>query len=291
MAMYNPAGRANYEPNSWKDGGPRADAEGGFTTYPEAIEGEKRKVRTELFADHYSQARQFYQSQTEVEQGHIADALIFELSKCEVLDIRKRVVAHLPNIDTDLAQTVSDGLGFDEMPEPDAPRRDMVEGLKPSDALSILKNGPDSFKGRKLGILVTDGIDGGLLASLQQAVKDVGGMVEIIAPTIGGIKTSDGKSVSADQKIDGGPSVLYDAVAVMAPADGVKKLATMHPAKGFAADAFAHAKFIALTGEAEKLFHAAGVDDFDEGVFRLEGKDDCADFIEACGKMRFWQRG
>ncbi|SDE83023.1 MULTISPECIES: catalase [Paracoccus] len=290
MAMHNPAGRANYEPNSWKDGGPRADPESGFTSFPEAVEGEKRKVRAELFADHYSQARQFYQSQTEVEQGHIADALIFELSKCEVLDIRERVVAHLPNIDPDLAQMVADGLGFDKLPKAHTPRRDMVEGLKPSDALSILKNGPDNFKGRKLGILVTDGIDGDLLASLRDAVKDAGGMVEIVAPTIGGIKTSDGKRVPADQKVDGGPSVLYDAVAVMASADGIKKLKSMPPAKGFAADAFAHAKFIALAGEAEKLFHAAGVGDFDDGVFRIAKKGDCAAFIKACGKLRFWQR-
>ncbi|WP_108485333.1 catalase [Oceaniglobus ichthyenteri] len=290
MAMHNPAGRANYEPNSWKDGGPRADPETGFTSFPEAVEGEKRKVRAELFADHYSQARQFYQSQTEVEQGHIADALIFELSKCEVLDIRERVVAHLPNIDPDLAQMVADGLGFEKMPKAHTPRREVVEGLKPSDALSILKNGPDSFKGRKLGILVTHGIDGDLLASLQDAVKDAGGMVEIVAPTIGGIKTSDGKRVPADQKVDGGPSVLYDAVAVMASEDGIKKLKSMHPAKGFAADAFAHAKFIALAGEAEELFHAAGVGDFDDGVFRIAKKGDCAAFIKACGKLRFWQR-
>ncbi len=290
MAVHNPTGRANYEPNSWKDGGPRADAETGFTSYPEAVEGEKRKVRAELFADHYSQARQFYKSQTEVEQGHLTDALVFELSKCEVLAIRERVVAHLPNIDAGLAQAVSNGLGFDEVPKPHAPRRDMVEGLKPSDALSILKNGPDSFKGRKLGVLLTDGIDGNLLASLQEAVKDAGGMVEIVAPTIGGIKTADGKKVPADQKIDGGPSVLYDAVVVMASADGVEKLKSMHPAKGFAADAFAHAKFIALAGEAEELFHAVGVGKFDDGVFRIENKDDCANFIKACGKMRFWQR-
>ena len=291
MAMHNPSGRANYEPNSWKDGGPRADTETGFTSYPESVEGEKRKVRAELFADHYSQARQFYQSQTEVEQTHIADALIFELSKCEVLDIRERVVAHLPNIDADLAQAVADGLGFDEMPQAHAPRRKVVDGLKKSDALSILKNGPNSFKGRKMGILLTDGIDGDLLTALREAVKDAGGKLEIVAPTIGGIKTADGKRVPADQKIDGGPSVLYDAVAVMASADGVKKLVSMHPAKGFAADAFAHAKFIALAGDAGELFHAAGVDDFDDGVFRIADKDDCANFIEACGKLRFWQRG
>ena len=67
-----------------------------------------------MFADHDSQARQFYQSQTKVEQTHIADALVFELSKCEVLEIRERVVAHLPNIDSDLAQMVADELGVGE---------------------------------------------------------------------------------------------------------------------------------------------------------------------------------
>ena len=39
--------------------------------------------------------------------------------------------------------------------------------LAPSSALSILKNGPDSFAGRKIGILATDGIDPGTLSSLR----------------------------------------------------------------------------------------------------------------------------
>ncbi len=290
MAMHNPTGRANYEPNSWKDGGPRADAETGFKSYPEEISGEKRKVRAELFADHYSQARQFYKSQTKVEQGHLADALIFELSKVETLAIRERVVAHLPNIDPDLAQMVSDGLGFEKLPKAHTPRRDVVDGLATSDALSILKNGPDSFKGRKLGVLVTDGIDGKVLKALKDAVKAVGGMIEIVAPTIGGIKTSDGKKVPADQKVDGGPSVLYDAVAVLATKEGVKKLKGMHAAKCFAADAFAHAKFIALDGEAAALFNAAGVTELDDGVVQVSDQDSAAKFIDKCKSLRFWDR-
>ncbi|MGB3244772.1 MAG: catalase [Sulfitobacter sp.] len=290
MAMHNPAGRANYEPNSWKDGGPRADPEAGFDSYPEEISGEKRKARADLFADHYSQARQFYKSQTKIEQGHIADALIFELSKVETLKVRERVVAHLPNIDPDLAQAVADGLGFEKLPKTHKPRREIVDGLATSDALSILKNGPDSFKGRKLGVLVTDGIDGELLEALQSAVEDAGGMTEIVAPTVGGVKTADGKKVAADQKIDGGPSVLYDAVAVLASKEGVEKLTSMHPAKSFAADAFAHAKFIALGGEAAELFHAAGVMDFDEGVFQLADPAGAAEFVTACNALRYWDR-
>ncbi|MCK5745793.1 MAG: catalase, partial [Oricola sp.] len=108
MAMMNPKGRANYEPNSWgpEKGGPREDPERGFFSYEERVEGSKRRVRSETFADHYSQARQFYISQTEEEQSHIADAFTFELSKVETEAIRARVVSHLRNVDDKLAKTV-----------------------------------------------------------------------------------------------------------------------------------------------------------------------------------------
>ena len=73
MTTENPVGRVNYEPNSWSaefgaEPGPRESPDVGFTTSPSRVGGEKRRVRPERFADHYSQARQFYVSQTEVEQ-------------------------------------------------------------------------------------------------------------------------------------------------------------------------------------------------------------------------------
>ena len=92
MAMASPQGRANYEPSSWEPPGPREDPAAGFRTYPtgRATGGPKRRLRPESFADHYSQARQFFVSQTEVEQQHIIDAFTFELSKCGKVAIRDR---------------------------------------------------------------------------------------------------------------------------------------------------------------------------------------------------------
>ena len=115
MAFLQPQGRANYEPNSWpgEDGGPREDPTTGFTTFEANGVGEKRRLRPESFADHYSQARQFYVSQTPVEQDHIAAAFTFELSKVERRDIRRRMVGNLRNVDEDLAAKVADGLGFE----------------------------------------------------------------------------------------------------------------------------------------------------------------------------------
>ena len=169
MAMRNPVGRANYQPNSWGDG-PRESPAAGFPHFPAQEQGEKARLRPESFADHYSQARQFYISQTPPEQRHIAAALTFELSKVETTVIRERVVSHLMNIDETLANTVGEKLGFQSMPKPADAAMPTRQDLEPSPALSIVERGPKRFEGRKLGILVTDGVDINLLTGLQDAI-------------------------------------------------------------------------------------------------------------------------
>ncbi|WP_260929209.1 catalase [Novosphingobium sp. 9] len=292
MATQNPKGRANYEPNSWgpTHGGPREDPARGFASFAEVADGPKQRTRSETFADHYSQARQFFVSQTPIEQKHIGDALVFELSKVERPDIRSRTVSHLLNIDADLAATVADGLG---MPLPNAApaARAPITNLPPSDKLSILKNGPGSFKGRKLGILLTDGADAKLFAALVKAVEKEGGVYEVIAPKIAGVTLSNGKTVAAKQKIDGGPSVLFDAVAIIVSEDGVALLANDAAAKDFVTDAFAHCKFIGFSGEAQPLFVKAGIaDDLDEGCLLLGAAKDAAVFVATCRALRHWPR-
>ncbi|MGB3554145.1 MAG: catalase [Jannaschia sp.] len=289
MAMQNPKGRANYEPNGWAQGGPRASSDG-FQNVPEPVDGEKRRVRAELFADHYSQARQFYRSQTEIEQGHIADALVFELSKVQTLEVRERLVAHLPNIDGDLAALVAEGLGLGDVPKAHAPARAVVDDLSTSPALSILRNASPTFQGRKLGLLLTDGVDGALIDALKDAVEAAGGTIEVIAPQVGGIVTAGGERIAADQKIDGAPSVLYDAIAILASANGAKELAGIHPAKTFVADAWAHAKVMAFSKDAAALLDAAGVTERDDGMYELSQSTAADDFVGACAKGRFWKR-
>jgi len=291
MAMRNPVGRANYEPNSWgAEGGPREDPVRGFRSFAASEDGPKARLRPESFADHYSQARQFFISQTLIEQKHIRDALVFELSKCERPDIRSRVVSHLIHIDKGLAATVADGLGLD-LPQPAKAASSVIDDLPPSDALSIIKNGPINFAGRKLGILITDGADAALFNALVAAIEEEKAIYEVIAPKIGGATLSDGTKVPAHQKIDGGPSVLYDAVAVIASEDGAALLAGDATAKDFVTDAFAHCKFIGYSPETMPLFEKAGLaGDLDEACIELGAKGDAASFIEACRALRFWDR-
>jgi len=292
MAMRNPVGRANYEPNSWgaTKGGPREDPVRGITAFAETVDGPKQRVRSESFADHYSQARQFFVSQTPIEQKHIGDALVFELSKVERPDIRSRVVSHLLNVDETLAVTVADGLGLG-LPNAAPAARTPIADLPPSDKLSIVKNGPNSFKGRKLGILLSDGADAALVEALLKAVDAGGAVYEIVAPKIAGVTLSDGTTVAAKHKIDGGTSVLFDAVAIIVSAAGAALLSLDAGAKDFATDAFAHCKYIGISAEAEAIFAKAGIaDDLDEACLPLAKPADAAAFIEACRSLRYWPR-
>lgn len=289
MAFVNPKGPINYEPNS--RGGPRENPAIGFATRASMLEAPKVRVRAETFADHYSQARLFYASQTPNERVHISDALVFELSKVKNPAIRERMVAHLENIDKDLAQNVANGLGMRALPPPAKAARPTLTDLPPSSKLSIIKNGPGNFKGRILGILVSDGVNAELLQSVRAAAAKEGTDVAIIAPTISGVVASDGSQIPADHKINGGPSVLFDAVAILTTKEGAAKLSNEPSAKDFVSDAYAHLKFIAYNDGATPLLDKAGVGAcVDEGFVKLAAPGDATNFIAHCRDLRLWSR-
>ena len=180
------------------------------------------------------------------------------------------MVANLRNADEDLARRVAAGLGMATLPPASQPAAAPTIDLPPSPALSILLNGPDTFAGRKVGVLVTDGAPPAALKALQAADRGRGRAVEVIAPPIGGVDLDDGSHLPAEQMIGGGPSVLYDAVAVLASDDGAAELAAMPAAKDFVTDAHAHSKFIGHMPAAEPLFDAAGLGDIiDDGYIEL----------------------
>ncbi|WP_313618031.1 catalase C [Agrobacterium sp.] len=290
MAMRNPTGRANYQPNSFGEG-PRESPDRGFRHFAAEEQGVKSRSRPESFADHYSQARQFYLSQTPPEQRHIAAALTFELSKVETAAIRERMISHLLNIDETLAKTVFQKLGLQNMPKPADAAVATRKDLEPSPALSIIERGPGRFEGRKLGILITDGVDEILLRGLMEAVTSEKATCELVAPKVGGVTTSGGTFIEAHHMIDGGPSVLFDAVALLTSDAAIDDLVNEATARDFVADAFQHCKFIGYDLSASPLLEKAGIaDKLDEGVISLPGEDGLAAFVTGLGKLRVWAR-
>jgi catalase len=292
MAVFNPTGRANYAPNSWLVGRGAAEAQtGGFVSYAEDVSGTKIRARPESFADHYNQPRQFYSSQTPLERQHIATALIFELSKVETQSIRSRVVSHLLNIDDRLAMNVAEGLRLEALPTPATrvvPRRD---DLSESPSLSIMRSAAQTFAGRRLGVLVTDGVDASFLRQLENEFNDIGATVELVAPAIGGIKSEDGAWIEARKSLATAPSVLFDAVAIVVSPQASKEIVKSALALAFVADAYAHCKFIAFTADARPLLERAlSGNPLDGGCKQVETGVAASQFASQCAQLRFWTR-
>jgi len=284
MQMEQPEGRVSYEPNSLSKNSPRESPPHGFHSATITETGEKARVRAESFADHYSQARQFYLSQTVHEQAHIASALVFELSKVDHTHVREAMVGHLRHIDEDLARRVAAGLALDKMPT--APRAAApVQEMKPSPALQIIGKMRDTLKGRAIGILIADGSDGAVIKKIQKAAIDAGAVVKIVAPKVGGTKLAGGSMLAADGQLAGTPSVLFDAVAIVLSDEGAKALSLESAAVDFVRDAFGHLKAIATDTGGRALLKNAGVG-HDAGV--VNASDEEAFMVAA--KTRQWNR-
>jgi catalase len=201
------------------------------------------------------------------------------------------MVANLLNVDPDLAATVSAGIGIREQIEASTPARAPITDLEPSPALSIIMNGPDSIAGRKIGVLVTDGVDKELLTQLQGMTAAQGALVELVGPRVAGVETQRGDLITTTQMIEGGPSVLYDVVAIMGAAPGIDALAENAAAKDFVTDAFAHCKFVGFTAGSTPLLDAAGVPyQSDDGFVPIDDLAAIATFLDRAGQLRTWAR-
>ncbi len=280
--------RVAYTPSLIDPSGPRETPDG-FRSFPTEIESPKARVRSATFADHYSQARQFFMSQTEPEQDHIVAALVFELSKVELPIIRATMLGHLGNIDETLGERVAAGLGHDGPVPAVKPAVPTRTDLAPSPKLSILAQGAPTLLGRLVGVLVSDGADSALIGALIKAAKAAGASIKFVCPRVGGVTLDDGTKLAGDFQLAGGPSVLFDTVAVVASVDGVTALLGEAAAVGWVHDAFAHLKVIAHTAAAQPLMDAAGVEP-DAGIVALAKAKDAASYAALAGGGRIWAR-
>ena len=259
MTMRAQKGRVSYSPSSLEIDTPRQDPANGFTSFAATENGDKMRIRSESFADHFSQALMFFNSQTEPEQNHIIAAFIFELSKVETRAVRERMVGQLANVDPSIAQRVADGLG---MPGPIKPVPTTVAArtdLKPSDALSIVRKMKPGLATKIVGCLVADGTDAAEVLALETALGKQNAHLKLVAPKVGGAVAADGSLLEADFQLAGGPSVLFDAVYVALSAEGAEKLSTEAAAVSWVHDAFAHLKVIGASAGSQALLDAAGV--------------------------------
>ena len=284
MQMAVPKGRVSYEPSTLAHDSPRETPQGFRSAAIPVAAGAKGRIRAESFADHYSQPRLFYRSQSEPERAHICAAFVFELSKVQAVHVREAMLGHLRQIDSSLAERVAGGLGIHPLPAA-APTAVPAKDQPPSPALQLIGKMRNTLKGRSVGILLADGSDGATVTALRKAAEAAGATVKIVAPKVAGVTLADGKRLAADGQLAGTPSVLFDAVAIVLSDEGGRQLAREAAAVDFVRDAYGHLKAIASDAGARPLLKAAGVGK-DAGM--LDAADSKA-FIQAAG-TRQWAR-
>ena len=215
-------------------------------------------------------------------------ALVFELSRCAEPGIRARIVAHLRNIDEDMAALVADRLGLGDLPAAAPAARPTRTDLAPSPALSIQSNPPDSFKGRVMGAMLTDGFDGALLAALEKSLAKAGGLIKIIAPRVGGVLCSKNNLHEVHEKIGSAPSVLFDAIAIL---PGQDSLATTPSALAFLTEAYQHCKYIGWSEGASTLVAVCALSGAaDDALCALTDTASVQSFVNGCKELRHWPR-
>jgi catalase len=313
-------GKTAHSPNSMSGGCPfqAGVLQGGFTSFPEKIEAHKIRERSMSFFDHFSQAKLFFNSQSEPEKNHLTDALCFELGKVETIVVRERMLYLLSQIDEALAAAVSYYIGVhvpkalktplnQTVPadgDPERYRPIVKEGsLAVSEALSMAFTIKDSIRTRKVAILACDGVNEASVSAVKDAIIEQGGLCEIIAPRLGFILGEKDTSIPVDKCLLTTASVFYDAVYVPGGINSVATLASNTDALHFLNEAFKHCKAIAADTDALQVLKATyfnrklpeGITDaktaITEGVVIDANVTDLAEkFIQAIMQHRFWDR-
>jgi catalase len=295
-------GRVSYEPNSLGGGCPFQAGAAGFVSFPEPREENDHKVRgkAERFADHYTQATLFWNSQTDVEKQHIINAFRFELSRVQTPAVRERMVSGLMNVNADLAQAVATGLGISEMPTP-MPKvltRDVTPEVSVSPALSLCaRPGDGSIRSRRVAILVADGCDGQSLTAVADRLTSDGAVPRFVSTTLGAVHPADGDAIEVDISLEAAPAVLYDALVLPDGTGAVTALRADGRTLEFIKDQYRHCKPILAVGASDALLAACGIDPAlpdgqpDPGVIITTDASTATDaFVAAIAKHRHFAR-
>ncbi len=294
-------GRVAYEPNSLGGGCPFQAGAAGFVSFPQPVDGEKLRGQPEKFADHYTQATLFYNSQTAVEQAHIAGGFRFELSKLTVPAIRERMVSSLVNVSAELAAQVCAGLGMAVPPAmPRALANPATPELTQSAALSLTAlPGEGGIRTRRVAILVADGMDGTSLMATRKALVAAGATVHLIAARLGPVQLLGGGTFEASGTLENSPSVLFDGVVLPDGADAVEALGQHFEVMDFIAQQYRHGKTILAIGASKALLEHAGVKGLlangkaDPGIVitgATQAEHSVAVYISALGRHRHPER-
>jgi catalase len=290
-------GAVSYEPNSLGGGCPfQHGAAAGFTSFRDPSPEDKVRGKPEKFADHYTQATLFWNSQSPVEQAHIVRAFRFELTKVQTPAVRERVLAQLANVNGDLVARVAAGLGMKvPKPLPLAGQPLKPETIK-SPTLSLLaRPGDGGIATRKVAILIAPGVDGKGALAVRDALAAAGAVPRLVAVRLGRVESSTGDALEPDGTLETMPSCTFDAAVVPDGLEAAQLLSELGHALEFVKDQYRHCKAILAIGAGHAVLDRAGIpaEADDPALIRAAaGARESATkaFKSAIGKHRNWDR-
>ncbi|GHF59833.1 catalase [Streptomyces mashuensis] len=280
----------NYFPNSLGGGCPaHAGAGGGrgvFRHYAEKVDGDKIRMRSESFQDHYSQAAMFWNSMSDWEQRHIVEAFRFELGKVNSVQVRERMTGNLAHVNGDLAALVAEGIG---VPAPQ-PADSISTASSPALSQENLR-GTQGIRTRKVAVLAADGTDAGQVEAVRERLTAKGAIVEVLAARDGTVQAAGNGNgtLSVDRALPTMASVLYDAVLVPDGKEAVTTLAADPAAVRFVEETYRHGKPVAALGEGTRVLTEANLPEAlvlgesapDYGILTGNGTASPADLADA----------
>ncbi|MEW5552743.1 catalase [Peribacillus frigoritolerans] len=282
-------GPVSYHKNSLAGNSPEpaSEGEGGYAHYQEKVDGRKVRQRSESFKDHYSQAKLFWNSMTEVEKEHIIQAFHFEVGKVKSKDVQQQIVEMFSNVDIELAKTIAMGVGVN----PPANKSEVQMDLA-SPALSQEQMKVNTAATRKVAILAADGFNGSEVNQVLESFKSAGITAEFISHNRGVVTSSEGQQVEVNQTFLTADSVLFDAVYVAGGQESVDALMASKEPIYFVDEAYNHFKAIGAGKEGAEILSKAGIvsNDPASGIVAVTDKNRGSAFIEAIAKHRHWKR-
>lgn len=301
-------GNVSYFPNSLGGGCPyhaMLKGETGFESHNEKIDAKKIRGRSLSFADHFTQARLFYNSQTLPEKKHIISAFSFELSKVKDVNVRQRELAILYQVEPKLANAVGKNLQL----EPSKTLDDLtlqfakdnhakypIKAPKPevttSKALSMATPpGQGTIATRKVAFLVADGVSKKSVDELRTPLEKEGAEVVLVSINVGMLTYKEGGQEEIQHTYLTDASVCFDAFYTPA-GDSVNLLAKEPDYVQFINEAFRHCKAISFAKQAEDLLKLTLITTkkIDKGIV-LESEGQLAErFISIMKGHRIWER-
>jgi catalase len=262
-------GQVSYHKNSLANNTPHpvSEADGGYKHYEEKVEGHKVRARSESFKDHFSQARLFWLSMTDIEKKHIIDAFSFELGKVKNKAIRKQVVDMYAHVSYSLASAIAERIGIVPPVEVEVPH---IQQTSP--AVSQVINAKESVKSNKVAVIVTENSSEKLNELIATFLsEDI--VVELVSNKQGIVSGYEIHETFATTS-----SVLYDGVYVTGAFQNSYEQAK---AEQFIEQAYQHCKTIGYTENVLFLQHIANK----HGV-----ATDPKSFVHALAKHRHWVR-